>query len=146
MFSICAQSSVPQLSVPRSHQKKPGLPGVLTHLTAKLSIPRSHQERAGLPRVLTHLRAQGRPPFLFKFLAEEGHIQNHQGTETEEQPGQNPSSFCLCPRADPVPQLSIPKFLPERTGLPRMLTDRLTGGTNHSQRQQDQLTPEKIRW
>jgi chromosome segregation ATPase len=45
-----------------------------------------------------------------------------------------------------VPQLSIPKFLPERTGLPGVLTHRLTGGTNHSQRQQDQLTPEITRW
>jgi hypothetical protein len=31
----------------------------------------------------------------------------------------------MCPRADTVPQLSIPKFLPERTGLPGVLS----GGT-----------------
>jgi hypothetical protein len=31
-----------------------------------------------------------------------------------------------------VPQLSIPEFLPERTGLPGVLTHRLAGGTSHS--------------
>ena len=60
--------------------------------------------------------------------------------------GQDPSGFHLHPGADPVPQLSIPKFLPERTGLPGVLTHRLAGGTSHSQRQQDQLTPEITRW
>ena len=59
--------------------------------------------------------------------------------------GTGRDSFYLHLRADPVPQLSIPKFLPERTGLPGVLTHRLTGGTNHSQRQQDQLTPEITR-
>jgi hypothetical protein len=37
-------------------------------------------------------------------------------------------------------QLSIPKFLTERTSLPQILTHRLAGGTSQSQRQQDQLT------
>ena len=57
--------------------------------------------------------------------------------------GQDTSSFQLYPGADPVPQLSIPKFLPERTGLSGVLTHRLAGGTSHSQREQDHLTPEK---
>jgi hypothetical protein len=35
-------------------------------------------------------------------------------------------SVCTA-RADPVPQLSIPEFLPERTGLPGVLTQRLKG-------------------
>jgi hypothetical protein len=43
------------------------------------------------------------------------------------------------PRADPVPQLSIPKFCPERSGLSGVLTHKFVGGTSHSQRQQDQL-------
>ena len=30
--------------------------------------------------------------------------------------------YCLYPRADPLSQLSIPKFLPERTGLPGVFT------------------------
>jgi hypothetical protein len=42
--------------------------------------------------------------------------------------------------------LSISKLLPERTGLPGVLTHKLAGGTSHSQRQQDQLTPEITRW
>jgi hypothetical protein len=42
------------------------------------------------------------------------------------------SSFHLHPRADSVPQLSIPKFLPKRTHLPRVLTHRLAGETNNS--------------
>jgi hypothetical protein len=60
--------------------------------------------------------------------------------------GQDPSSFCLYRGADPVPKFTIPKFLPERTGLPAELTHRLAGGTSHSQSQQDQLTPEISRW
>ena len=47
--------------------------------------------------------------------------------------------------ADPVPQLSIPKFL-KRTGLPGVLTYRRAGRTSHSQRQQEQLIPEITRW
>jgi hypothetical protein len=42
-----------------------------------------------------------------------------------------------------VPQVSIPKFLLKRTGLTGVLTHRLAGGTSHSQREQDHLTPEK---
>jgi hypothetical protein len=47
---------------------------------------------------------------------------------------QYPSGFYLRPRADPVPQLSIPKFLPERTGLQGVLTHRLARGTSNSKR------------
>ena len=60
--------------------------------------------------------------------------------------GQYPSGYCLHPRANPVPQLSIPKFLQERTGLPELLIHRLGGGKSHSKRQQDQLTPEITKW
>jgi hypothetical protein len=35
-----------------------------------------------------------------------------------------------------VPQFSRPKFIPEKTGLPGVLTDSLARGTSHSQRQQ----------
>jgi hypothetical protein len=61
-------------------------------------------------------------------------------------PGQDPSSFHLHPGADRLPQFSIPKFLLERIGLPGVLTHKFAGGTSHSQRQQDQLTPEITRW
>ena len=47
--------------------------------------------------------------------------------------GQNPSSFCLHLRVDSVPQLSIPKFLQERTGLPGVLTDRFAGDKPQSE-------------
>jgi hypothetical protein len=43
-------------------------------------------------------------------------------------------------------QLFILKFLLERIGLPGILTHRLAGWTNHSKRQQDQLTTETTRW
>ena len=48
--------------------------------------------------------------------------------------GWKASGFHLRPGADPVPKMSIPKFLQERTGLPGVLTHRLAGGTSHSQR------------
>jgi hypothetical protein len=60
--------------------------------------------------------------------------------------GHDFSGFCLHPRADPVPQFSIPKFLPERSGLPGVLTHMLEGQRSHNQRKQDQLTPEITRW
>ena len=60
--------------------------------------------------------------------------------------GQDPSGYCLHSRADLVPQLSIPKFLLERTGLPGVLTYRLAGQTSHNQRQLDQLRPEITSW
>jgi hypothetical protein len=43
-------------------------------------IHKYHQERATLPGVTTHLQEHVRPPLLFKFLAQEGHPQSHQGT------------------------------------------------------------------
>ena len=97
------------------------------------------QERAGLPGMPIYLRGQVRPPLLFKFLAQEGPSQSHQDTGTKDQPGTGSFWFLS------VPQLSIPKFLPERTGLPGLPTHRLAGGTIHSQRQQDLLTPEITR-
>jgi hypothetical protein len=150
IISAPGTDPVPQLSVPRSHQERAVLPGVLTHLRAELSIPRSCQERAGLPRVLKHLRAQVRPPILLKFLTQEGpHPKpsghRSQGTARDSQI-QDPSGFCLCPWADHVPQLSIPKFVLKRTALPGVLTNKLTGGTRHSQRQQNHLTPQITRW
>jgi hypothetical protein len=45
-----------------------------------------------------------------------------------------------------MPQLSMSKFLKEKTGLPRVLTYRLAGGTSYSQRQEYQLKPEITRW
>jgi hypothetical protein len=98
----------------------------------KHSIPKYHQERAGLQRVPTHLWAQLRSPFLLKILAQEGPTNSHQNTRTKEQLGQDPSSFQLYPRANPVPQLFITKFFPERTDLSGVLTHRFAGGTSHS--------------
>ena len=63
----------------------------------QLSIPKSHQERAGLPGVLTHLWAQVRPPLLLKFLAQEGPTQSHQDTGTKEQPGTGSFWFLSAP-------------------------------------------------
>jgi hypothetical protein len=88
----------------------------------------AHQKRAGLQEVLKSLWAQVTPPLLLKFLAQEGTTQNSQDTRS--------FKFLSAPGADPVTQISIPKFLPERTGLPEVLTHRLAGGTSHSQRQQ----------
>ena len=48
--------------------------------------------------------------------------------------------------ANPVPQLSISKFLPEKTGVSGVLIYRLAGQISHSQRQQNQLTPEINKW
>ena len=47
-----------------------------------------------------------------------------QTQEPRNSRGQDPSSFCLHLGADPVPQLNIPKFLPESTGLPGVLIHR----------------------
>jgi hypothetical protein len=54
--------------------------------------------------------------------------------ETRKSYGQDPSDFHLRPGTDPVPELSIPKFLPERTGVPGVLT------------QEDKLTSEITIW
>jgi hypothetical protein len=86
--------------------------------------------------VLTQLSTQVKPPLQLKFLAMEGNAQSCQDNWEE-----NPSGFCLQPGADPVPQLSISKFLLEITGLIGVLTHRIAGGTSHSRRQQDGLTP-----
>jgi hypothetical protein len=39
----------------------------------------------------------------------------------------------------------MPKFLQKRTGLAGALTHRLTGGTSHSYRLKDQITPQITR-
>jgi hypothetical protein len=96
--------------------------------------------------VLTHLRAQVRPPLLLKFLVQEGPTQSKQETGTEEQPGTGSFLFPSVPGVDPVPQLSVLKSFQERADIPVVLTHRFTGGTNHNQRQQDQLKPEITRW
>jgi hypothetical protein len=51
--------------------------------------------------------------------------------------GQDTSGFCLHPRDDPVPQITITKFIPDRTGLPGVLTQRLAKGKTHNQIHQD---------
>ena len=112
----------------------------------QLSKPKFLWERAGLPGVLTHLRAQVRPPLLLKYSAQEGPSWSPQDTGTEEQPETRCFQNLSASGADLVPQLSIPKSHQERTGLPGVLTHRLTGGTSHSQRQKDQKTPQKTRW
>jgi hypothetical protein len=61
-------------------------------------------------------------PLLLEFLEKEGPAQSHQNTEPRNSWGQDSSSFLLHPRADTVPQFSIPKFLLKRTGLPGVLT------------------------
>jgi hypothetical protein len=69
---------------------------------------------------------------LLKFLAQEEPLRIIRTWEPRNSWGQAPSGFCLLPRTDPVPQLSIPKFILERTSLPGVLTLRLAGGTSHS--------------
>jgi hypothetical protein len=60
----------------------------------------------------TYLEAQVRLPLLFKFLAQERPTHSHQDTRTKDKLVTG-SFWTLHPRADPVPQLSIPKFLRE---------------------------------
>ena len=96
--------------------------------------------------MMAYLRAQIRLPLLLKFLTQQGPAQSHQDTGTKEQPGKGSFSFHLHPGAYHVPQFSIPKFVLGRTGLPGVLTHRLTGETSHSQRLEDQLTPEITGW
>jgi hypothetical protein len=119
-------------------------------LSHSFPYPKFRPERAGLPGMLRQLRSQGRPPLLLQYLAQVGHSWGPQ--EPQNSLEQEPSHFYQWPKADPEPKLSIPKSHLERAGLPRVLTNlrsqvqRLTGGTSYSQRQQDQLTPEKTRW
>ena len=61
-----------------------------------------------------------------------------------EQLGTESFWFTSVPGVDPVPQLSIPNFLPERTFIPGGLTYKNTVGTRPSQSHQDQLTPQII--
>jgi hypothetical protein len=89
------------------------------------------QERAGLPRVTTNLGVQVKPPLIFKFLAKVGPSQSHQAQEPRISWIQAPSDVCLYLRAEPVPQLSIPKCLLERTGLSGVMT--LPGGLQDRQ-------------
>ena len=91
------------------------------------STPKCGWERADLLGVLTYLRAQERPHLLLKFLAQEGLARDIRTQEPRKSSGQDTSSFYLHPRADSVPQLSIPKFHLERTCLPGVLTHRFTG-------------------
>jgi hypothetical protein len=105
-------------------------------------IHKYQQERDALPGELTHLRAQVRPPLPLKTLAQVGLPRAIRIVQTRNSWGQDPFVFCLHPRADTVPQLFIHKFLPDRSGLLRVLTQSLAGGTGHSQKKQDQLTPE----
>jgi hypothetical protein len=63
-------------------------------------------------------------------------IPGTRGTLTEPSGHQNQAStwdrkllVCLYPRAHTVPELYIPKFLPERRGLSGVLTHRLGGET-----------------
>jgi hypothetical protein len=81
-----------------------------------------------------------KPPSLLKFLAQEEPAQSLQDKEPRNGQEQGLPCSYLCPGADPVPQLSINKFLPERNGLSGVLKNWLIGGTSHSQRQEDKLT------
>ena len=67
-----------------------------------------------------------------KFLAQEGLVRATRTQKSRNSWEQDPSAFWLSPGADPVPQLSIPKFLPERTGLQGILAHRLAGEASHS--------------
>jgi hypothetical protein len=51
----------------------------------------------------------------------------------------------ICAPELTLSQFFIPKFLTERISHPGVLTQRLAGGTSHSQRLQDQLTSEITR-
>ena len=108
-------------------------------------LPQGSREGGSLPGMPTYLRTQVRPPLLFKFLTQEGLSQSHQDTGTKDQLGTR-SFWALHPKAYPVPQLTIPKFLLERSGLPGVQTHRFTGRTSPSQSQHDQLTFKITRW
>jgi hypothetical protein len=88
----------------------PSGPGAV--FVPQLTVLKFNLERAGLPGVLTQVRL----PILLKFLAQEG--LGHRTQKPRNIWGQDNPGFCLHPGADPVPQLSIPKFHPERACLP----------------------------
>ena len=89
-------------------------------------MPKYCQERAGLPGVplsigKTTTSAQIPGPRWTPHRA----IRTQESRNSQ---GQDPLGRLLHTRADPVPQLSIPKFLPEKTGLPGVVAHRLAGG------------------
>jgi hypothetical protein len=100
---------------------------------------------ACLPGVLTHLGAQVRHLFFSNTWPKRDPFRAIRIQGPRNWKGHDPSSFCLCHAADNIPQLSISKSLQERNGLPGVLTHNLIGGPRHSERQQDQKTPETTR-
>jgi hypothetical protein len=96
----------------------------------QLFIPKSNQERTGLPRVVKHLKAQGRPSLLFKFLAQEGPTQSHQVTGRNSW-GKDPSSFSVCPGAEPATALHT------QISLGKSWSPRSADTRAYSQKQQD---------
>jgi hypothetical protein len=87
------------------------------------------QERADLPGVPTSASI-GTTTTSLQIPGPRGTLTEPSGHKNQGSSGdRDPSGLCLHPRADPVPQLSIDKFLSKRTGLPVVLTHRLAGGT-----------------
>jgi hypothetical protein len=81
-----------------------------------------------------------------QILAKERPAQSHQDTGSKEQPGTGSFWFPPIPVADPVAQFSVPKFLPEKIGIPGVLKCRIAQGTSHGQKKQEQLTTEITNW
>lgn len=90
-------------------------------------------ERAGFSEVLTFLRAQVKPLLLLTFLSQEEPSWSLQDTGTENQLVTGCFWFLFVLGANPVTQFSVPKYPWKRSGLPVVLTYRLTGGSNHCQ-------------
>jgi hypothetical protein len=108
--------------------------------------PRSHLERAGHPEVLIHLRAQVRRPLFIKILSREGTVQSHQDTGTKKMVRTGAFWFPSVPQSCPCVTALHTQIPSRENGLTGVLTHRLAGGTSHSERQQDQLTPQITRW
>ena len=94
------------------------------------------------------LGTQGRSPFSLQCLSKASLHRRAWATEATELLRHSPMGLHLHPRGGAVPQPSVHWSCQERTGLPGVLRQgyRPIGGTSSSQRQQDQLTPEKTRW
>jgi hypothetical protein len=88
------------------------------------SIPKYRWERAGLPGVYTS-ESTGKTTTSFQIPGPRETLIRTQ--EPRISWGQDPSGHSLHLRSDPVPQHFIPKFFPERTDLPEILTQRLAG-------------------
>jgi len=108
----------------------------------QFSVPKFHQERNGLTGVLKSQIAQVRLPFLLEYLVQKQSDLSPQVTRTEEKSGTGSFQFPSVLGGDHVPKLSAPKSHQEKAGLLGVLTHSYIGGSSHCQTHQEQLTPE----